>query len=103
MLLSLVMFPTGDSRGESVSEHVAKVIDTIDKSGLPYRLGSMSTTIEGEWDEVMAVVKDARDVLRKEHSRIYIIMHVDDRKDAKNRLTGKIDSIENRLGRKVSK
>lgn len=102
MLVSLSMFPTGGSRDESVSEHVAKVIDVIDRSGLPYKLGPMSTTIEGNWDEVMAVVKKARDMLRKHHNRVYIIMHIDDRKGARNRLTGKMASIEKRLGRKVS-
>jgi uncharacterized protein (TIGR00106 family) len=82
---------------------VSKVIDIIDKSGLPYKLGPMSTTIEGEWDEVMPVVNKARLMLRENNQRIYINMTIDDRKDAKDRLTGKIKSIEAKLGREVSK
>jgi uncharacterized protein (TIGR00106 family) len=103
MIVNLTMFPTSKSRGESVSADVAKVIDIIDKSGLPYRLGPMSTAIEGSWNGVMPVVNKARLMLRRKHSRVYIIMTIDDRKGAKGRLTGKIKSVEKKLGREVSK
>lgn len=102
MLFQLTMFPT-DKRGDSVSADVAKVIGIIDRSGLPYRLGPMSTSIEGEWEPVMQVVNKARLMLRRTHSRVYISITVDDRKGAKNRLTGKIHSIESKLGREVRK
>jgi uncharacterized protein (TIGR00106 family) len=100
MLMQLTMFPT-DKRGASVSEAVSKVIDIVDKSGLPYRLGPMSTTIEGDFDSLMALVDKARRMLRRNHDRIYISMTIDDRKKATKRLTGKIESIETRLKRKV--
>lgn len=102
MLFQLTMFPT-DKRDDSVSSEVAKVINVIDKSGLPYRLGPMSTSIEGDWEQVMKVINKARLMLRKSHSRVYISLTVDDRKGAKNRLSGKIQSIENQLGREVRK
>ena len=102
MLVSLTMFPT-DKRGESVSKDVAKVIDIIDKSGLPYKLTAMNTLIEGDWDKVMKVINKARLMLRKNHNRVYIIMTIDDRKGVRNRLTGKISSVENKLGREVKK
>jgi uncharacterized protein (TIGR00106 family) len=100
MLVQLTMFPT-DKRGESVSADVAKVIDLIDRSGLPYKLTAMATIIEGDWEPIMRLVNKARLMLRKTHSRVYIIMTIDDRRGAKNRLTGKIQSVENRLKRKV--
>ena len=102
MLFQVTMFPTSKS-GPSVSADVAKVIDIIDKSGLPYRLTAMSTIIEGAWDEVIAVINKARLMLRRQHSRVYIIITVDDRVGAKNRLTGKVQSIERRLRREVCK
>ena len=102
MLFQLAMFPT-DKRGDSVSADVARVIDIIDKSGLPYQLTSMATLIEGDWERVMAVVNKARLALRRNHSRVYIILHIDDRRGAKKRLTGKVQSIERRLGREVRK
>ncbi|MDX9858132.1 MAG: MTH1187 family thiamine-binding protein [candidate division Zixibacteria bacterium] len=102
MIVSLAMFPT--SKGtDSASTDVAKVIDLIDRSGLPYRLGAMATAIEGEWDEIMPLINRARKMLRRKHSRIYIVMTIDDRKGARNRLTGKVRSIETRLGREVNK
>lgn len=104
MLFQLTMFPTTkSSRTASSSAAVARIINIIEKSGLPYRLGPMSTTIEGEWNRVMAVINKARLALRREYPRLYIIITVDDRVGAKKRITGKIESVEKRLGRKVSK
>lgn len=105
MLFQLTMFPSGSKRkSASVSEHVAKVIDIIDKSGLSYQLTPMATCIEGEWNEVMAVINKARLMLRRKgHERISITITIDDRKGAKKCLTGKVASIEKKLGREVSK
>lgn len=102
MICQLTMFPTS-KKSESASADVARVIDIIDKSGLPYKTGPMSTSIEGSWDAIMKVVNKARLMLRRNHNRIYIIMTIDDRKGAKHRLTGKTQSIERRLGREVRK
>ncbi len=103
MLFNLTMFPTSQ-RTDSVSGEVSRVIDLIDKSGLPYKLGPMSTAIEGDWDTVMALINKARLMLRRRHSRIYIQITVDDRKGAKRRrLTGKVASIEKRLKREVNR
>ena len=77
------MFPTA-RKSTSVSKDVAKVIDIIDKAGLPYRLTAMSTIIEGDWEPVMKVINKARLMLRRQgHQRIYIIINIDDRKGAK--------------------
>ena len=100
MLVQLTMFPSGRS-AESASKEVAKVIDIIDKSGLPYRLGPMSTTIEGSWEKVMGTINKARLMLRRNHNRIYISITIDDRKEARGRIDGKIESIQKKLGRKV--
>jgi uncharacterized protein YqgV (UPF0045/DUF77 family) len=64
----------------------------------------MSTVIEGDWEPVMKVINRARMMLHRQgHQRIYIIINIDDRKGAKKRLTGKIESVERRLGREVEK
>jgi uncharacterized protein (TIGR00106 family) len=98
------MFPTSKStRTGSVSEDVARVVKIISKSGLPYKVGAMSTCIEGDWDRVMFIINRARQVLRHKNKRLYINITVDDRKGARGRITGKIDSIEKRLGREISK
>jgi uncharacterized protein (TIGR00106 family) len=100
MVFQLTMFPTGKATVGS-SQAVAKVIDIIDRSGYPYKMGAMSTAIEGDWDGVIALIDKARKALRKAHDRVYISIVIDDRKDAKNRLTGKIASVERKLRRKV--
>lgn len=99
MLIQFSMFPVG--KKESASSEVAKIIDLIDKSRLPYRTSSMSTVIEGEWDEIMPLINRCRLRLRKSNNRIYMVLTMDDRKGAKNRLTGKIRSLEKKLGRKL--
>lgn len=104
MLFQLTMFPSAKSaKAASSSQAVAKVIDIIDKSGLPYVLGPMSTSIEGSWDKVIPVINKARLRLRREYPRLYISITIDDRKGAKGRLTGKVASVEKRLGRRASK
>lgn len=55
VLLEFSMSPLG--KGESVGEYVARSLEIIDQSGLDYRLHAMGTVVEGEWDEVFAVVK----------------------------------------------
>lgn len=101
MLVSFSMFPT--DKGESVSRYVAKIINIVDRSGLPYRTSAMSTVVEGSWDRVFKLIKKCRDSMAKESSRIYMVIIVDDRKKARNRLTGKVNRIEQRLKRKISR
>jgi uncharacterized protein (TIGR00106 family) len=101
MLVSFALFPT--DKGESVSKYVARTIDIVDKSGLPYRTSAMSTVLEGSWDQVFKVIKKCRDTMVKESNRVYMVITVDDRKKAKKRLTGKVDKIERVLRRKISR
>ncbi len=99
MLIQFSMFPTGGS--ESASGEVSKIIDIIDRSGLPYKTSSMSTVIEGEWDEIMDLVNKCRLKLLEANNRIYMVLSMDDRKDASDRLTGKVASLEKKLNRKI--
>jgi uncharacterized protein (TIGR00106 family) len=101
MLVSLSIFPT--DKGESVGKYVAKIIDLIDRSKLPYRTSAMSTVLEGNWDQVFGVIKRCHHALAKKSNRVYMVITVDDRKKAKNRLTGKVDRIEQVLKRKIKR
>ncbi len=101
MLVSFSIFPL--DKGESVSKYVAKAIDIVDRSGLPYRTSAMSTVIEGSWDRVFKIIKRCHDVMAKECNRIYLVITVDDRKRAKNRLAGKVNRIEQVLKRKINR
>jgi uncharacterized protein (TIGR00106 family) len=100
MLVSFSMFPVG--KGESVSGEVSKIIDLIDKSGLPYRLSAMSTVVEGDWDSIMTLINKCRLRMRRNNNRIYMVLTMDDRKGAKNRIVGKPKAIEKKLKRKIN-
>lgn len=99
LLLEFSMTPL--DKGESVSTYVARSLDIIDKSGLPYKLGPMGTCLEGEWDACMAVVKECLTTMQSDCVRISISMRADYRQGKENRLTGKIASVEKKLGRSV--
>lgn len=99
VLLEFSMTPL--DKGESVSKYVARSLDIIDQSGLPYRLGPMGTTVEGEWDEVMAVAKACYEKMSSDCGRITCSMRIDARAGKEGRLQGKTDKIESVLGRSV--
>lgn len=90
-------------KGESLSKDIAQVLKVIDEGGLPYDFGSMGTTVEGEWDAVMDLVKDCHDKMLESNNRIYLVIKIDERKGAKDRITGKVKSVEEKLGRGLSK
>jgi len=100
VLLEFAMSPL--TKGESVSVFVARSLDIIDKSGLPYQLTPIGTIIEGEWDEVMAVVTACHNTMSADCERISTTIKIDYRAGARGRLTSKIESVEQKLGRKLS-
>lgn len=101
MLLEFSTFPIGS--GESLSKDVARVIDIIEKSGLPHKTHAMGTVVEGEWDDLLSLVKMCHFALADEHNRVETRIVIDDRRDASGRIKGKIDSIEGHLGREINK
>ena len=94
-LVSVAIVPLGV--GDSLSSHIADVIRLIDKSGLPHRTTSMSTEIEGEWDDVMRVVKDAVSVFTDKGIRTNLILRADIRPGHVNTITSKVEKIDSIL------
>lgn len=101
VLLEFSMTPIG--KGESVSEYVSRSLEIIDSSGLEYRLNPMGTVIEGEWDEVMDVVKRCFERMSEDCPRISTVIKVDYRKGRSGRIRAKTESVEKRLGRGLKK
>ena len=99
LLAEISMWPM--DKGESVGAYVAPLLDIIDRSGLAYRLGPLGTSIEGEWDDVMAVLKRCFDHLSKDSTRIACTVKMDWRKGRSGMLDSKIRSVEEKLGRKL--
>jgi uncharacterized protein (TIGR00106 family) len=90
--------------GESIGEEIAKVLKIIDQSGLPYRANPMGTVIEGDWDEVIGVIKRCHEEVMGGVPRAYTTITIDDRPGKpKDRITEKLKSVEKRLGRVVKK
>lgn len=100
VLLEFAMSPL--DKGDSLSRYVAGSLDVIDKSGLPYQLTPMGTIIEGEWDEVMAVVTACYKRMSEDCTRISTSMRIDYRAGRSGRLKSKVQSIERELGRTLS-
>ncbi len=100
VLLEFAMAPHG--QGESVSAHVARILDVIDRSGLPYQLTPMGTILEGEWDQVMGVVTACFRALEPDCARIGVTLKVDYRAGPGGRLKSKTAKVEERLGRKLA-
>lgn len=97
MLLEFSMSPLG--KGESVGEHVARSLEIIDGSGVPYRLNPMGTVLEGEWDQVIGVVGKCLEQMSRDCNRVTCTIKFDWRRGATGRLTGKVSSVEQRLGK----
>ena len=91
-LVAVAIAPFGE--GEELSEYVAEVIRVIRDSGLPSRTNSMFTEIEGEYDEVMRVVKDAIFVLAERGIRTEVILKADIRPGHTNTMTSKVAKID---------
>jgi len=95
-LTFVTMTPLG--KGESVSQYVAEVVDTVRSSGLPYVVTPMGTIIEGEtWDEVMNVLKRGFLRMKKKCQRISVVIKVDYRAGASGRIKTKVRSLEEKL------
>ena len=84
-----------------MSKFVSRSLDIIDKSGVPYRLNPMGTVLEGEWDEVFAVVRQCYERMKKDCNRISCSIKVDYRKGHSGRLVSKVASVEKTLKRSI--
>lgn len=101
VLLELSVIPLGV--GESLSPHVARCVDLIDRSGLDYELHSMGTIIEGELPEVLDLLRQCIDEMTKVSDRVTCSAKFDYRRGQSGRLRQKVNHVERELGRSVRK
>lgn len=95
MLVAFSVTPLG--AGEAVGEIVAEAVRVVRESGLPNQTDAMFTTIEGEWDEVMGVVKKAVDAVSERAPRVSLVLKADLRPGTTGALTSKVETIERYL------
>ena len=96
MLVAFSVTPLGV--GDSVAEYVADAVRVVRDSGLPNQTDAMFTTIEGEWDEVMAVVKQAVDAVAAVAPRVSLVLKADVRPGHTGQLTAKVKRVDEALG-----
>lgn len=95
MLVAFSVAPTGGtSAGDSVHDAVAVAVQVVRDSGLPNHTDAMFTTIEGEWDEVFAVVKAATESVSQFGTRVSLVLKADIRPGYTGELTGKVERLE---------
>ncbi|WP_151526531.1 MTH1187 family thiamine-binding protein [Serinicoccus kebangsaanensis] len=97
MLFAFSVAPTTADETGSVSAAVADALRVVRDSGLPYELTSMFTTIEGEWDEVMPVIKAACDAVAEHSPRVSLVVKADLRPGHTGQLTAKVDRVNAQL------
>ncbi|GAB4419151.1 MAG: MTH1187 family thiamine-binding protein [Thermodesulfovibrionales bacterium] len=101
MLAEFSIIPIGV--GSSIGDQLAEVLKIVDASGLPYKINPMGTVIEGEWDDVMRLIKECHSKVMMTGERTMTIISIDDRKNKPNRIEEKVISIEKRIGKALKK
>ena len=97
MIVAFSISPVSGDETGGVAEAVAAAVRVVRESGLPNETNAMFTNIEGEWDEVMAVVKRAVDVVAAESPRVGLVLKADIRPGHTGQLTAKVERVEQAL------
>lgn len=98
MLVAFSVAPAGEGDSAGVSEAVAAAVRVVRESGLPHEMTAMFTTVEGEWDEVMDVVKRATDAVSARSPRTSLVIKADIRPGHTDQLEQKVRRVEQHLG-----
>ncbi|MGV8877369.1 MAG: thiamine-binding protein [Rhodoglobus sp.] len=95
MIVAFSIAPSGGpDNTDSVHDAVAAAVTVVRNSGLPNHTDSMFTTIEGEWDDVFAVVKAATEAVAAFGSRVSLVLKADIRPGHVGEMTGKVERLE---------
>ncbi len=95
MIAAFSITPFGT--GESVGAAVASAVRLVRESGLPNETNAMFTNVEGEWDEVMGLIKSCVMEVARAAPRVSVVIKVDYRPDAVDALHAKVASVESHL------
>jgi uncharacterized protein (TIGR00106 family) len=98
-LMEFSMIPL--DKGSSFSEYVARILTLVDQSGLEYRLNPMGTVVEGEWDDLLALLTRCFRDLEKDSGRISLQVKFDHRQGPESRIEKKVQSVQAKAGRSL--
>ena len=97
MIVAFSVSPSGGDPDGGVSEAVARAVKVVRESGLPNSTNAMFTNIEGEWDQVMDVVKRAVEAAGEGSARVSLVLKADIRPGFSGQLEAKVDRVEAHL------
>lgn len=95
MIVEFDTYPMGKESG--LGEDIAEVKKIIESSSLEHQLTAMGTIIEGDWDEVMTVIKKCHNRLKENYDRVETHIKVDDHAGKSGRIKGKVEDVERNL------
>jgi uncharacterized protein (TIGR00106 family) len=101
VLVEFSVFPLG--KGESVGDYVVRCVKIVEQSGLQFQCHAMGTTIEGELDQVLGVVKRCVEELATDCNRVECMMKLDYRKGHDEELKSRLARVEKRLGHAINR
>jgi uncharacterized protein (TIGR00106 family) len=95
MIAAFSISPLGT--GDSVSGAVADAVRLVRESGLPSETNAMFTNVEGDWDEVMSLIKACVDSVAAQAPRVSVVIKIDHRPGVTDGLTSKVAAVEAHL------
>ncbi len=95
----LAEFSINPMHTEHMSKDVARVIATLQATGLEYRLGPMGTCVEGDPEQVLAAIHRCHQAVAANHDRVITTIVIDDRRNQAHHLSDMVASVEQQLGR----
>ena len=99
----LAEFSINPMNTEHMSRDVARVIETLQATGLEYRLGPMGTCVEGELEQVLAAIRRCHQAVAGSHERVITTIVIDDRRNQPHHLSDMVASVEQQLGRPIAR
>jgi uncharacterized protein YqgV (UPF0045/DUF77 family) len=97
VLVAFSISPATSDADGGVAEAVADAVRIVRGSGLPHETNAMFTNVEGEWDEVMDVVKRAVDAVAARSPRVSLVLKADIRPGHTGQLTAKVQRVDDLL------
>jgi uncharacterized protein (TIGR00106 family) len=101
IMVEFSIVPVGE--GSSISAHVARAVQVVDGSGLLYKVTPMGTVIEGDWDDVLGVIKESFYRVLEDCSRVTCSIKIDCRKVDHSRMEEKVNSVEEKVGKHIQR
>ena len=83
--------------GDSVGEHVTEAVRLVRESGLANETNAMFTNVEGDWDDVMALLKRCVLAVSEHAPRVSVVVKIDYRPGVVDGLASKVRAVEDRL------